>query len=428
MSSEPKFKLVPIDEIELPDYNPREISEDDFKNLCQDVKRDPAFLKQRPPLLNQNNEKLICYAGFQRIRAAKHNGKQTIFCWIEKNVPRKLQDERMIKDNLHRGQWDIAKLMKFDSALLIDSGFKADDLNEMFTGLLEVHNDDFDVEKEIQKIGKPVTRSGDIYLLGNHKLICGDSTDQGTIKKLFGKEKAKIIYCDPPYNIGLSYDKGIKGTSTKKRYTNKSFSDNLKPEKYSKFISDTLVNALSVSQKDVHVFYWCDPKFIGLIQEAFTKCKVNNKSVCFWIKNSFNPVTNMAFNRITEPVIYGTCGKAKLNDELTNFCEILNKEIKGKNILDDLMSLLDVWIVHRDNQNDYLHPTQKPITLHEKPLKRCSAPGDLIADLFGGSGSTIIAAEQLKRNAYLVEKDQVFCDVIVRRYEKFTGKKAKLIR
>lgn len=428
MAAEPKYLQVNIEDIILPEYNPREISQEDFKSLCRDIKTDPAFLKQRPPLLNQDKGKLICYAGFQRIKAASANGLKKIHCWIENNVPRKLQDERMIKDNMHRGQWDLAKLLKFDTELLKASGFKADDLNEMFTSLLEVHEDDFNVEEEISKIEKPVTRTGDIYLLGDHKLICGDSTDPGTIKKIFGKEKAKVIYCDPPYNIGLSYDKGIKGSSTKKRYTDKSFSDNLKPEKYSQFITTTLANALSVSQKDVHVFYWCDPKFIGLIQDAFNQCKVNNKSVCFWIKNSFNPVTNMAFNRITEPVVYGTRGRAAINNEVKTLCEIFNKEISGKNILDDLMSLLDIWIVHRDNQNAYDHPTQKPITLHEKPLKRCSAPGDLIVDLFGGSGSTMIAAEQLKRKAYLVEKDPVFCDVIVKRYEKFTGSKAKLIR
>jgi DNA modification methylase len=92
---------------------------------------------------------------------------------------------------------------------------------------------------------------------------------------------------------------------------------------------------------------------------------------------------------------------------------------------DDLMSIVQMWLVKRDNAADYEHPTQKPISLNEKPIKRCTSPGEIILDLFGGSGSTLIAAEQLKRRAFLVEVDPTFCDLIKKRYEQFTGNTAK---
>lgn len=130
ITGEPRFELVPIDTIELPEYNPREISDDDFSKLRSDIKKDPAFLKQRPPLLNHitKGNRLVCYAGFQRTRAAKENGETHIHCWIEDNVPKKVQDDRMLKDNLHRGEWDYEKLRSFDTDFLIDVGFSLRDL------------------------------------------------------------------------------------------------------------------------------------------------------------------------------------------------------------------------------------------------------------------------------------------------------------
>jgi DNA modification methylase len=265
-----------------------------------------------------------------------------------------------------------------------------------------------------------------MYVLGNHRLICGDCTDLTVLEKLFGEDRASMIYCDPPYNIGLSYDKGVKGSSTKKTYTNKVFDDNMKPDEYISWLVKTIESAKSVSKRDAHVFYWCDPKFIGQVQEAFIKTKVKNKNVCFWLKNQFNPVQQIAFNRIMEPCVYGTIGKPYLFGEIKNLSELLNKEVTGKNVTEYFQSMIDVWFSPRVRTNDYEHPTQKPITLHDKPIRRCTVPGDLIVDLFGGSGSTLIAAEQMKRRSYLTELDPVFCDVIVKRWEALTGQKAIL--
>lgn len=330
-NSGPQFLILSISDLELMEDNPRLISGKELKSLCNDIKNDPNFLLQRPPLVNDTRGRKIVYAGSQRLRAAKLNGQKEIYVWLEKDVPKSVQDERMMKDNLHRGEWDIEKLQNFDTGFLSDVGFGADFLSSVFKECLEVVDDGFDIDKELEEIKHPVTKTGDIYILGTHRLICGDSQDVEVIRKIFTKERASMAYCDPPYNIGLSYDKGIKGNSTKKTYTNSKFSDNMKLEDYRAWIVKSIQNAKDVCRTEgAHIFYWCDPKFIGLIQDAFRIANVKNKNVCFWLKNQFNPVTQIAFNRIMEPCIYGTVGKPYLFNEIKNLSEVLNKEVTGK--------------------------------------------------------------------------------------------------
>lgn len=144
-----------------------------------------------------------------------------------------------------------------------------------------------------------------------------------------------------------------------------------------------------------------------------------------WIKNNFNMTPQIAFNKVYEPCVYGVIGRPYLNPILKNLNEILNKEIlSGNQVHDEIGDMFNIWLARRDNAQDYEHPTQKPVTLHEKPIKRTTKVNDLILDLFGGSGSTMISAEQLGRRVYLMENDPIFCQVIINRWKEFTGKKA----
>jgi len=136
----------------------------------------------------------------------------------------------------------------------------------------------------------------------------------------------------------------------------------------------------------------------------------------------------IAFNKAYEPCVYGAVGVPYLSEKVRNLNEVLNKEVgSGNRLLDDIEDYLSIWLVKRLPANEYEHPTQKPITLHEKPLRRCTKPGDVVLDLFAGSGSTMLACEQLNRKSYSVEIDARFCDVIISRYERMTHEKAKLI-
>ena len=137
-----------------------------------------------------------------------------------------------------------------------------------------------------------------------------------------------------------------------------------------------------------------------------------------------NPTPQIAFSKIYEPVTYGVRGKPFLNKTYTNFNEILNKEItNGHRVIDEFYDMIDVWAVNKLSGHEMDHPTEKPVTLHEKAIKRCTQIGDNILSLFGGSGGELIASEQLKRRVFMVEIDPVFIDLIIKLYESYTNTK-----
>ncbi|QQS44447.1 site-specific DNA-methyltransferase [Candidatus Roizmanbacteria bacterium] len=231
-----------------------------------------------------------------------------------------------------------------------------------------------------------------------------------------------MVYSDSPYNIDLDYNKGLGGA---KQYGGKT-QDNKSDSEFKQFLTEIIQNALASVEKDSHFFYYCDQKYIGLLQQIYQEQSIDHKRVCLWIKNGHNPTPQVAFNKAYEPCVYGTRGKPFLSSKLHNLNEVFNKEVgSGNRLTDDILDLFDIWLAKRKAMNEYTHPTEKPPTLHEKAIRRCTQPGDIILDQFGGSGSTLIACEQLKRRAILVEIEPVFCDLIIKRYEQFTGKKAR---
>lgn len=203
---EPQFIKLPVEQIEFPEYNPRNISEKDFKKLCNDIKSDPGFLIQRPPLINHitKGNRYVIYAGTQRAKAAIANGAKELQVWVEKDVPRKLQDERMLKDNLHRGEWNLDKLLDFEVKDLLDFGFKTETLNSIFDDVLALAEEEFDEEEILQEIQKydVQLKVGDVIELGNHRLVYGDSTNPEHLASLLGEDKVDMICADAPYGVG----------------------------------------------------------------------------------------------------------------------------------------------------------------------------------------------------------------------------------
>lgn len=399
--------------------NPRVMSDKTTGDLKKSLQR---FNLVEIPAIDLNGR--IC-AGHQRIRALQilGRGKEE----IEVRVPnRKLTEKEyegyMLTSNAVIGSWDFEKLKDFDIDFLIDIGFEKGELEKIWAKDLEVEEEDFDVDKELKKIKEASTKLGDLILLGNHRLICGDSTNKSVVQKLFGEERAAMVYSDPVYNIKIDYNHGIGGKSN---YGGSVF-DNREEESYRNLIKYSLVNALTVSESNTHVFYWSDQRYIWLIQTLYKELGIDNKRVCLWIKNGQNPTPSVAFNKCYEPCTYGTKGSPYLCEDKQNLNETLNKELTtGNNLLDEIG---DIWAVKRLPGNEYEHATSKPPKLHEKAILRCTRPGDIILDSFLGSGSTLIAAEQLKRRVYGVELEPIFCDLIIRRWEKLTGLKVKIIR
>ena len=402
-----KIEQVQIGELKASTYNPRKWDDKVLADMQQSIERfglcDPLLVNGAPERMN------VVIGGHLRLTVAKKLGFTEVPV-VYVNIP-EIKREQELNLRLNK--------------ILLDVGFTPDELNNFFDDVLDISEDGFDVKKELANITTPETKPGDLYQLGEHRLLCGDALDPEQVKRLMGVEQARMIYCDPPYNIGLAYRKGI-GTSGK--YTpDKLVNDSKSTKKYEAFIETSLENALVASDPDTHVFYWCDEKYVWLLQRLYEKHRIVNRRLCLWVKNNFDPTPQVAFNKVLEVCAYGTRGSPPLNPNLKNATEILNQDVNSIGAYDDLMSIVQLWLVKRDNTQDYEHPTQKPITLGEKPLKRCSSPGDIVLDLFGGSGSTLIAAEQLKRRAYVMELDPTFCDVVVKRYEHFTGAHAQKI-
>lgn len=336
----------------------------------------------------------------------------------------KIRKRIILLGNINNGDWDIEILKNWDIDILLESGMKEFDLSPIWDSSLETENDDFDVAGELLKITEPKTKLGQIYQLGNHFLGCGDSTDSEFVKKLMGETRVDMIYTDVKFNIGLNYDSGLGGKSS---YGGKT-DDKLSEKDYRDFLKKTISNALSVAKPDCHVFFYCDQLYLCLLQEIYRELGIKSKRVCIWVKNGFNPTPQIAFNKCFEPVLYGTTGDPYISPKLPNLSEILNKEVaSGNRQLDDILDMIDIWLVKRLAGQDYSHPTEKPITLHEKPIRRCTRVNDVVLDLASGSASTLISCEQLKRRCYTLDIEPRFCDLAINRFKNLTGIDAKLI-
>lgn len=417
-SSALKIEHVKVSALKANEYNPKVFDDRAKKQIEESIKRfgfvDPLICNSAP------NRKNILIGGHGRLKIAKRLKMKTVPV-VYVDIP-DIEKEKELNLRLHKnqGEFDLELLGEFDESLLSDVGFSSEELEEIFTEL-DTKSDGFNTEEELKKIKKPKSKRGDLYQLGPHRLYCGDSTDIESVKKVVGNEKIDMVYCDPVYNIGLSYSSGIGGT---KNYGG-SAKDNRTDDEYEYFVEQTIKNALGVCNKDVHIFYYCDETYVPMIAGLYQKLGIDFRRICIWLKGVANPVPQVAFSKVYEPCVYGTIGKPYLSKNHTNYDEVLNKDIgTGVEMIENFLEMVNVWAVQRLGGNAYEHPTEKPVTLHDKPIKRCTNIGGNILSLFGGSGGELIAAHQLKRRCFMVEIDPVFVDLIIRRYEEHTGDKA----
>jgi DNA modification methylase len=419
MNNKLNIVYVSADLLSGADYNPRKWNKEQKDQLKESVLR---FGVVDPILVNSADErKNVVIGGHFRLAVLKElEYKEVPVVYI--NIPNiEKEKELNIRLNKNQGEFDLDLLSEFSQDFLEDIGFNNDELEEIFLGDLETENDEFNVKKELESIKNPVSKVGDLYQLGKHRLICGDSTDPEVIKKLVGDTKIKMTYNDPIYNISLSYKTGIGGT----RNYGGSAQDSRSEEEYESFITKAVRNSLSVCDENAHIFFYCDQSYVPMIASVYKDVGIKFRRTCIWLKGIANPTPQIAFSKVYEPCVYGTVGSPYLSPYYRNFDEVLNKEVgTGSQMIEDVTDMFDVWLEKRISGQNYEHPTEKPITLHDKPIKRCTKVGDPILSLFGGSGGELIASEQLKRVCYMVELDPVFVDLIIRRYERATGNKA----
>jgi DNA modification methylase len=401
--------------------NPRKISESQTESLKKSLQK---FNLCEIPVINTDNQLL---AGHQRAKILQLLGRADEE--IDVRIPnRKLSkkecEEYLLTSNAVTGSWDMELLKDFPIDTLLEVGFDDSELSEIWDNNIEIDEDNFNEDLELEKAKTTKIKIGDLFKLGSHYLICGNSHEKETLNKLMGTKKIDMVYNDPIYNIGVDYNKGIGGRAG----YGGNVKDNKSDDEYKKFLKQGLENSLRHTNENCHIFSWCDQKFIWLLQILYQELGVKNERVCMWVKNGFNPTPNVAFNKAIEPCVYGTVNRPYLSPLCTKASEILNKEIgTGNRAMDDILDIFDIWLAKRDAGSEYNHSTQKPLTLHEKPLKRCTKPGDVVLDIYGGSGSTLLACEQLKRVCYTAEINPIFCQLIINRFESYVNTKAKKI-
>lgn len=286
------------------------------------------------------------------------------------------------------------------------TGFSPDELNALNPQVVDGLTDE-DAVPEIPE--EPITKLGDIYQLGNHRLMCGDSTSIDAVDKLMDGQKADMVFTDPPYNIGFggtmsnTSKNGVMIKHTGMNAKHRPIENDKKTESdFYNFISEVL-SIIQIKCKGAWYISFGSANLHELLR-PITDVGMEYKSIIIWVKNQ-SPMGGGAYRRRYEPILYG------------NF----SSDFYGKPYSED-----DVWEFNRTNKND-LHPTMKPVELVKNALKHGSKSNNVVLDLFGGSGSTMIASEEIGRKSCLMELDPKYCDVIVKRWEEFTGKKAELL-
>jgi DNA modification methylase len=373
-------KILKISEIKLNPNNPRLIKDDKFEKLVNSIKEFPEMLKIRPIVVNKD---MIILGGNMRFKACKEAGLKEIPVIVAKELTSDQEREFLIKDNVSGGEWDWSLLNDWDKDELDTWGL--DIPNFETEEVLEAQEDDFDgtIPEE------PITVLGDLYEIGEHRLLCGDSTDSDQVAKLMNGEKADMVFTDPPY--GVSYTGGHN-----KKQRKGIIADELQGEDLSSLFEDS-INTACIFSKDSAPFYiWyaggkSKETYLGL-----SKTPIEVRAVICWYKIKSGSGAFMSqYIPNYEPCIYGYKQ---------------GKSIQWFGATDEKT----VWEFKKDNINDF-HPTQKPIEVVERALNNSSQKNQLIYDAFGGSGSTMVGSHQLKRKAFLMELDPKYCDVIVKR-------------
>jgi len=299
----------------------------------------------------------------------------------------------------------------FDINILEDLGFEDIEIN-LFKDDVELEEDDFEVELP----ENPVTQKGDLYQLGRHRLICGDSTNADDIDNLMQGDKARLVFTDPPYNVDYKSPNGNSYNSKKYGGSGgKIFNDNKSDEDCIDFYTDVLKNLYRVTTDDAPIYWWYALRNYVLSAAAFNLSGWHISQTIIWLKESMVFSRGQDYHRCYEPCMFGW-KKGKNHFKVRNLNTYKDVFALSR---EDYRDAMDLWFERRDATNEYVHPTQKPIRLAERAFRKHTRKDFIVIDMFGGSGSTLIACEQSDRVARIVELDPKYCDVIVKRYVKY---------
>jgi len=413
----------PVEELKAAEYNPRKDlkpGDAEYEKLKRSIEE---FGYVEPIIWNKRTGNVV--GGHQRLKVMKDLGHKEVDCVIV-DLDDKKEKALNIALNKISGEWDntlLANLLQdldksgYDVTL---TGFDLAEAQELFgSGSMEnVHEDNFDADAAIESVGEPKTKFGDLYILGQHRLLCGDCTQKEDVAKVLGGKQADIMVTDPPYNI--DYGSTISGAG--RDIANDNMSDN---EFYQFLLSFYKATEASL-KKGAPVYVFHSTKETINFTKALQDAGFKYAQTLVWYKNHFT-LGRQDYQWIHEPILYGWkegAGHYFINDRtLATVFEDIKENLKKMNkaeLVEFVEKMLETpTTVIKDNKptRSADHPTMKPITLCAKLIYNSSHEGDTVLEPFGGSGSTLIASEQLNRKCCAIELEPKYCDVIVRRYK-----------
>jgi DNA modification methylase len=380
------YDLVDVDTLIPYARNARTHSEQQISQIAASIK-EFGFLS---PIVISGDNTILC--GHGRLYAAQKLGLKKIPCVKENYLTEAQKRAYILADNrlaLNAG-WDEEMLSielselegaDFDLDLL---GFTDAELHKLL-GEIETEEDDFDLTAALEEAS--FVKAGDVWTVGKHRLICGDATKREDVQKLMDGKKANLILTDPPYAV--SYE-SASGLSIK--------NDNLKAEEFYDFLLSSFKNMIEVSEAGASAYVFHADTEGLTFRKAFEDAGFHLSGVCIWAKDSL-VLGRSPYQWSHEPILFGW-----------------NK--KGKHEWYAGRAEKTVWQFNKPKKNEN-HPTSKPIDLLSYPIQNSSRANGIVLDLFGGSGSTLIACEQTDRICYMAEVDDKYASVILRRYVEF---------
>lgn len=413
-----EIQYIDIDQIKPCDKNPRTHTRDQVKQIAESIKQ---FGWVNPVLIDENDEII---AGHGRIMAGRELGYKQIpvarLCHLtdQEKLGLLIADNR-IADN---AGWDDEKLRaameelhdeNFDLSVLGFSNKELEKIQASFDSEIEMAQTIDDVPDVLDT---PVTRPGDIWILGDHVLICGDATRPENMKLLMGDERATMTFTDPPYNVAYTGSLSDKQVNRDRSIKNDNIGD-----AFHDFLVAATKNILDYTTGSIYICM-AGAK-IHTLYNAFTVSGGRWEAYIIWVKNGFS-ITRSRYQYQIEWILFGDLG----HDE-PPYKEQHEDIFVGRR--DNRAAIpwygghnqSNVWNFDRPTKC-VLHPTMKPVALIERAINNSSRPGDIVLDIFGGSGSTLIAAEKTGRRCRMIELDEKYVDTIIRRWQEFTGRAA----